>query len=109
MMMEYVDGGTMTPQARPARMLPPQVAIPLCKEALLGGSCARRMGTVHRDIKPANLMVNNCGILKVKAFRNRQGDVRPKHHTNRCERGLGRLYFRRCTAAEERPGRIRRR
>src|SRR5262249_2523166 len=64
MVMEYVDGETITHMLARRGLLPPQVAIPLFKQALLGIGFAHRMGIVHRDIKPANLMVNSYGIVK---------------------------------------------
>ena len=47
----YVEGETISQMLQRRGLLPPQVAVPLFKQALLGID-AHRMGIVHRDIKP---------------------------------------------------------
>src|SRR6266496_3025814 len=68
MVMEYIEGETIALMLQHRGLLPPDVAVPLFKQALLGIGWAHRMGIVHRDIKPNNLMVNRQGIVKVMDF-----------------------------------------
>jgi len=68
MVMEYIEGETITQMLERRGLLPPDVAVPLFKQALLGIGWAHRMGIVHRDVKPSNLMVNKQGIVKVMDF-----------------------------------------
>src|SRR5581483_6447832 len=82
MIMEYIEGETITQMLERRGLLPPDVGVPLFKQALLGIGWAHRMGIVHRDIKPSNLMVNKQGIVKVmdfgiaKVVRNSPVDIR---------------------------------
>ena len=62
MIMEYIEGETITQMLERRGLLPPDVAVPLFKQALLGIGWAHRMGIVHRDIKPSNLMVNKQAL-----------------------------------------------
>ena len=68
MVMEYIEGETISHMLERRGLLPPDLAVPLFKQALLGIGWAHRMGIVHRDIKPNNLMVNQQGIVKVMDF-----------------------------------------
>ena len=66
--MEYIEGETIARRLQRRGPIPPEYAVPLFKQALLGIGWAHRMGIVHRDIKPNNLMVNRHGIVKVMDF-----------------------------------------
>src|SRR5215471_10418556 len=68
MVMEYIEGETISQMIERRGLLPPDIGVPLFKQALLGIGWAHRMGIVHRDIKPSNLMVNKQGIVKVMDF-----------------------------------------
>ena len=68
MVMEYVEGESIEQMIGRRGLLPPDVAVPLFKQALLGIGYAHRSGIIHRDIKPTNLMVNRQGIVKVMDF-----------------------------------------
>ena len=68
MVMEYIEGETLAHMLERRGLLPPDVGVPLFRQALLGIGWAHRMGIVHRDIKPNNLMVNQQGIVKVMDF-----------------------------------------
>ncbi len=65
--MEYVDGGTLTDIIKDKHLQPEEVldyAIHIA-EALQE---AHRNGIIHRDIKPDNIMVNNRNQIKVMDF-----------------------------------------
>jgi serine/threonine protein kinase len=66
--MEYIDGGTLEPHARPKALLPPGRVLDLMAQAAAALDYAHDAGVVHRDIKPANLMLQKDGTLKVTDF-----------------------------------------
>jgi predicted Ser/Thr protein kinase len=68
MVMEFVEGQTFEQMIRARGPIPPDVALPLFKQALCGVGAAHRVGIVHRDIKPSNIMLNTQGVVKVMDF-----------------------------------------
>jgi serine/threonine protein kinase len=62
MVMEYLDGQTLTERIKSRGRLAPKEAFGLVKQALEGLSAAHGAGIVHRDLKPENIF-----ILKQKA------------------------------------------
>ena len=68
MVMEFVEGQTFEQMIRARGPIPPDTALPLFRQALLGVGAAHRMGIVHRDIKPSNIMLNTQGVVKVMDF-----------------------------------------
>src|ERR1700761_809255 len=66
--MEYLEGEALDQMLPRRGLIPPQEAVPLFRQALLGIGFAHRMGIVHRDIKPSNIMVNKYGVVKVMDF-----------------------------------------
>lgn len=68
MVMEFVEGQTFEQMIRARGPIPPETALPLFKQALMGVGAAHRMGIVHRDIKPSNIMMNTAGVVKVMDF-----------------------------------------
>jgi serine/threonine protein kinase len=66
--MEYVEGGTLEPFARPDSLLPiPQVLeiVFKCCKAL---DYAAKQGVIHRDIKPANILLAKDNQIKITDF-----------------------------------------
>jgi serine/threonine-protein kinase len=62
MVMEYLDGETLSQRIKGAGRLSPQAFAPLGRQMLAGLSAAHAAGIIHRDLKPDNVF-----ILKEKA------------------------------------------
>ncbi len=65
--MEFVDGGTVTDllQDGPVAW---QRALPVIQQMLLALEQAHNVGIIHRDIKPGNIMLTGAGVVKVTDF-----------------------------------------
>jgi serine/threonine protein kinase len=57
LVMEYLDGEPLDEVMQRRGPLPPQEAVRLIHQALLGLQHVHEQGMVHRDLKPANLML----------------------------------------------------
>src|SRR5262249_49964880 len=57
LVMEYLDGESLSVRLERQGVLPPREAAELVRQAALGLGAAHRWGLVHRDIKPGNIMV----------------------------------------------------
>ncbi len=68
MVMEYVEGETLSELLQRERAMSPGQATQLLVQALDGIGHAHGLGIVHRDIKGSNLMVRSDGVLKVMDF-----------------------------------------
>jgi serine/threonine protein kinase len=62
MVLEYLDGETLSSRVKSLGRLMPRQAAPLIEQVLAGLSAAHEAGIVHRDLKPDNIF-----ILKKKA------------------------------------------
>ena len=66
--MEYVDGGSISTLLEKVGKLPWDLALFVAEEALRGLGAAHRKGIVHRDVKPQNLMWTKDGAVKIADF-----------------------------------------
>src|SRR6185369_6855105 len=62
MVMEFLDGETLTDRIKSRVRLPAKEAVSLIKQVLTGLTAAHAAGIVHRDLKPDNIF-----ILRAKA------------------------------------------
>jgi len=68
MAMEYVAGETLDHVISARGAMPPEGAVAILCQALVGIDHAHRMGIIHRDLKPGNLMLLADGSVKVMDF-----------------------------------------
>ncbi len=61
LVMEHLEGETLEDLLRRRRVLPPEEAVRLAHQTLLGLQHIHEQGMVHRDIKPANLFLSVSG------------------------------------------------
>jgi serine/threonine protein kinase len=66
--MEYVEGETVSDLLRRRGRLEPAQAVALALQACAGLETAHEAGLVHRDIKPQNLLITLDGTLKIADF-----------------------------------------
>jgi serine/threonine protein kinase len=68
MIMEYVEGKTLTELIRTIGPLPSHIVVMISRQILDGLSAAHRQGVIHRDLKPSNVMLTAEGVVKVMDF-----------------------------------------
>ncbi|MFM7199849.1 MAG: protein kinase domain-containing protein [Myxococcota bacterium] len=66
--MELVDGQTLSQLMRREGKLPPARALNITRQLALALREAHRRGIVHRDIKPANILLTRDGLETVKVL-----------------------------------------
>ncbi len=65
--MEFVEGNTLTQLMKKQRLSPPQIKH-VISNAAVGLDYAHQNGVFHRDVKPDNIMVSKTGLVKVMDF-----------------------------------------
>jgi hypothetical protein len=66
--MELVDGVTLSDILTRAGSTTAEAALVVLQGSLLGLAAAHRRGVVHRDYKPANVLINGDGVSKLTDF-----------------------------------------
>ncbi|MFO0817975.1 MAG: protein kinase [Pirellulales bacterium] len=82
LVMEYVEGISLSRQVEKRGPLPVHYACGFARQVALGLQHAFEKGMVHRDIKPQNLMVTKAGRVKILDFglarlAREQGELEP--------------------------------
>jgi serine/threonine-protein kinase len=68
LVLEWMDGGSVTDVLRSRGALPPRRATRLAIAACRALQAVHRAGLLHLDVKPANLLLNDRGRLKLADF-----------------------------------------
>jgi serine/threonine protein kinase len=66
--MEYVEGESLQQVIEKWAPIPPEFALAITYQILLGLEHAHNKGIVHRDIKPGNIMLTQYGRVKITDF-----------------------------------------
>ncbi len=66
--MEYVDGGTLSPFTKPDNLLAIGDVIEIAYKCAHALEYASQQGIIHRDIKPANIMLTENNDVKITDF-----------------------------------------
>ncbi|MBI3099035.1 MAG: protein kinase [Planctomycetes bacterium] len=67
-LMQLVDGHSLTDSIQNRKRLPADQAVRIMKEVAKGLGAAHRAGIVHRDVKPDNVLISKNGQVKVADF-----------------------------------------
>jgi serine/threonine protein kinase len=68
LVMEYVDGSTLTAMVRERGPLSPDQTATILRQLAGALQAAHRTGIVHRDVKPSNVLVTRDGQVKLTDF-----------------------------------------
>lgn len=68
LIMEYVEGVTLSALIKRDGALAPDEAAPLVRQAADALAAAHEAGIVHRDVKPSNMLVTPAGDVKLTDF-----------------------------------------
>jgi serine/threonine protein kinase len=68
MVMEYIDGETLSQRIKRVGLIPPHRCIPMFIQVLSAIDYAHKKGVIHRDIKPSNILITKEDTIKVMDF-----------------------------------------
>jgi serine/threonine protein kinase len=68
LVMEYVEGITLSALVKRDGALRPDQAAPLVRQAADALAAAHQVGIIHRDVKPSNILVSPDGEVKLTDF-----------------------------------------
>lgn len=68
MVMEYVEGETLSKRIKRVGLIPPHKCLPLMFQILEGMQFAHEKGIVHRDLKPSNIIITPNEKVKIMDF-----------------------------------------
>lgn len=68
LVMEYIEGPTLSDYIKTHGPLPPQKAVQFFEQILKGIQHVHEKGIVHRDIKPQNMIINRDQVIKIVDF-----------------------------------------
>ena len=65
LVMEFIDGTTLTALVQSQGPLSSGQAVECLRQAAQGLAAAHAQGVIHRDVKPSNLLISHDGVVKV--------------------------------------------
>ena len=65
LVMEFIDGTTLTSLVQSQGPLSPGQTVECLRQAARGLAAAHAQGVIHRDVKPSNLLISHDGVVKV--------------------------------------------
>ena len=68
MVLEYLQGQTLSSVIRKSAPMPSTRAVELIASVIRALACAHEQGIVHRDLKPENILLTDGGTVKVLDF-----------------------------------------
>ncbi len=68
LVMELIEGGTLSELLRERGPMPPHAVAAVLRPVLGGLAVAHHAGLVHRDIKPENILISDEGEMKIVDF-----------------------------------------
>ncbi len=68
MVLEYLQGQTLSAVIKKSAPMPPTRAVELVASVIRALACAHEQGIVHRDLKPENIFLTDAGTVKVLDF-----------------------------------------
>ena len=83
--MEYVDGGTVSELLKVRQRFDPAEAVLIIRQVAEGLRAAHARKLIHRDIKPSNIMITSEGLVKL-------ADMGLVRHVSQADEPAGKAY-----------------